>query len=300
MRRLALGLIVAVYTLSCFAPRAHADITTNTADGEVSAMARSHTTTKRPSPSKPKAKPSQRTGKVGRNAHVASSDAVLRARIKKYEAAVAVYEEELANRNLCLQGAHIEGCGYPVEPQFGDTALPFVTGTVVGEPQGSPRVVLTPRQVAYIAVARLKLKAPTPGIGPPPSLNRWKMAAVGYPLWLWGEGQTNPAPVSDSVGGLYVSLDAHVSKIVFDMGDGTKVTCRGAGKKWGRWVSPGEKSPSCGHVYTRPSLPKANYTVTATTYWSVAWNVTGQTGVIPFVQSAQTTLPVGELQVLVR
>jgi hypothetical protein len=40
--------------------------------------------------------------------------------------------------------------------------------------------------------------------------------------------------------------------------------------------------------------------VTATTTWSVAWNVTGQTGVIPFVQSASTALPVGELQVLMR
>ena len=126
------------------------------------------------------------------------------------------------------------------------------------------------------------------------------MAAVGYPLWLWGEGTTNPAPVSDSVGGLFVSLDAHVSKIVFTMGDGAKVTCRGVGKKWGTWVAAGQKSPVCGHIYKKPSLPHGSYTVTATTYWSVAWNVTGQQGVIPFAQTASRRLPVGELQVLVR
>jgi hypothetical protein len=126
------------------------------------------------------------------------------------------------------------------------------------------------------------------------------MAAVGYPLWLWGQGDTHPAPVSDSVGGLFVSLDAHVSKIVFTMGDGSKVTCQGVAQKWTKAVPAGQASPTCGHTYQKPSLPKGNYTVRATTHWSVAWNVTGQTGVIPFVQTSSTTLPVGELQVLVR
>ncbi len=151
-----------------------------------------------------------------------------------------------------------------------------------------------------MAFARLRLVAPKPSIGPAPSSNKWDMAAVGYPLWLWGEGNSHPAPVSDSIGGLFVSLDAHVSKIVFNMGDGTRVTCQGVGRKWTRSVPAGQKSPSCGHTYSKPSLPKGSYTVTATTYWSVDWNVTGVRGVIPFVQSAITTVPVGELQVLVR
>ena len=161
-------------------------------------------------------------------------------------------------------------------------------------------VPITPQQAAYIAFARLKLTAPKPGIGPPPSLNRWNMAAVGYPLWLWAEGNTDPAPVSDSAGGLFVSLEAQLSKIVYDMGDGASVTCVDGGTTWGPWVKAGQPSPDCGHVYEKPSLPQGNYTVTATTYWSVSWTVTGQSGVIPYVQTAQTTLPVGELQVLVR
>jgi len=97
-----------------------------------------------------------------------------------------------------------------------------------------------------------------------------------------------------------VSLDARVSKIVFDMGDGTTVTCPGTGQKWHRRVPAAQKSPVCGHVYQKPSLPQGKYTVTATTHWSVAWTVTGTSGVIPFVQSSTVTLPVGELQVLVR
>jgi hypothetical protein len=47
-------------------------------------------------------------------------------------------------------------------------------------------------------------------------------------------------------------------------------------------------------------LPAGNYTVTARTYWAVDWNINGNTGTIPYVQAASTTLPVGELQVLVR
>lgn len=65
-------------------------------------------------------------------------------------------------------------------------------------------------------------------------------------------------------------------------------------------MAPGQASPVCGYTYQKPSLPKGSYTVTATTHWSVAWNANGQTGLIPFVQSTSTTLPVGELQTLVR
>lgn len=159
--------------------------------------------------------------------------------------------------------------------------------------------MISPQQAAAIAVARIKLTAPKPGIGPPPSINQWNMAAVGYPLWLWGQGATNPPLVSDAVDGLYVSLDPHIAKTVFHMGDGSQVTCQGSGQPWSRDVQPDEQSPSCGYVYQQPSLTKGRYTVTATTYWDVAWNANGQTGVLPFIQSKSTTLPVGELQVLV-
>lgn len=222
---------------------------------------------------------------------------------KIVQAAVALYKQQLSSRAICLTSSeHPERCGVPQAPDFGTTQMPLeVGGTVPNpDPNAPPRVVVTPEQVAYMAFARLSLKAPKPSIGPAPSGNRWDMAAVGYPLWLWGEGDPHPAPVSDSIGGLFVSLDAHVSKIVFNMGDGSHVTCQGAGRKWSKSVPAGQKSPSCGYIYSQPSLPKGTFTVTATTYWSVDWNVTGITGVIPFLQSASTTVPVGELQVLVR
>lgn len=221
-----------------------------------------------------------------------------------YKAAMASYKATMASRRLCQQGAHPERCPIASTPQFAQQAgkpTPVPTGRGgASKPAAPAPVALAPVDVAYVALARLKLHAAEPMVGPSPSDNEWKMAAVGYPLWLWAEGSAHPAPVSDSVAGLYVSLEAKLSKVVFDMGDGNTVTCHGTGTKWGPWVRPGQASPTCGYTYTKPSLPKGEYTITATTHWSVAWDVTGQTGEIPFVQSATTSIPVGELQVLVR
>ena len=164
----------------------------------------------------------------------------------------------------------------------------------------APIITITPEQAAYVAVARLNLTPPTPGIGPPPSINQWKMAAVGYPLWLWADGDTSPAPSTDSVAGLSVSLNAHVDRVVFLMGDGTSKICQGTGTRWTLSVAPGAESPTCGYRYQKPSLPKGTYTVTAQTRWTVDWQINGVTGSIPIVQEASTQLPVGELQSLVR
>jgi hypothetical protein len=175
--------------------------------------------------------------------------------------------------------------------------------TYVQRPAAAPGVTvitITPYQAAVMASAYLPLRPGKPTVGPPPDLNRWKMAAVGYPLWIWAEGDLDPAPVSRTVAGLSVSLDASLAKIVYDLGDGTTITCD-AGTPWrkGR-VAAGAPSPDCGHTYTEPSLPGGDYTITATTYWSVAWTAGGQSGTIPFTQSSTTTLPVGEVQTLVR
>lgn len=249
---------------------------------------------------------STRTGKIHvRTVSTSEKIEVLRKRAERRQHLIdadrAVYNKELLTQRNCARN-YGENCAV-VPARIAATGIE-VHGTLVGgrasKRRATPPVTLTADEVAYIAFARLKLTAPTPMVGPPPSTNKRHMAAVGYPLWLWVAGDTDPAPVSDAVGGLFVSLDAHLSKVVFSMGDGTKVTCNGKGTAWGSWVKPGQKSPTCGHTYAKPSLPKGNYTVTATTYWSVVWNVSGQTGAIPYVQSAQTTLPVGELQVLVR
>ena len=117
----------------------------------------------------------------------------------------------------------------------------FASNTFSG-PGNQP---ITADQAAAIAVARLQLPTIAPGIGPSPDLNPWNMAAVGYPLWLWADGPTHVGPISDSVAGLSVSLDAEVSSLTFRMGDGHTVTCPGTGH-------PGQPPSSLA-----PSLPTA-------------------------------------------
>ena len=167
-------------------------------------------------------------------------------------------------------------------------------------PAAPPVPTLSPEEAAYIAVARLRLTPPKPMIGPPPQINEWKMAAVGYPMWLWARGNTDPAPVSDAVSGLTVSLDAHLVKTTFDLGDGHRLTCTDLSRAWTPGTTPGMASPTCGYTYTTPSLPRGNYTITAYSQWAVDWAVNGVGGTIPMYQQASTELPVGELQVLIR
>jgi hypothetical protein len=204
------------------------------------------------------------------------------------------------NRQPVVAGDAAPFCTQPIPPDFA-TEVP---GTLVTDAAaavgGGPQIILTPEQVAYIAFARLHLEPLKPVIGPPPELNRWKMAAVGYPLWLSGGGDHHPPAVWDQVFNLRVRLEAKVKSLDFLMGDGNVVTCEGPGLSWTPAVKPGDRSPVCGYQYEKPSLPDSNYTVTARTHWNVNWTINSQTGVIPMVQASSVELPVGELQVLVR
>jgi hypothetical protein len=224
------------------------------------------------------------------------SDHVQKA-LKRFSAALADYDRQLARYNRCVltfdPSSNPAGCGSmptaPTAPQFRTEAF--------NRPGNPP---ITAGQAAAIAVARLQLPTIAPGIGPSPELNPWKIAAVGYPLWLWADGTTHIGPVSDSVAGLSVSLDAKVSSLTFRMGDGHSVTCPGSGHRWTTAVEPGTKSPTCGYTYAKPSLPDRNYTVAAIANWAVTWTSNGQSGVINVPAVDTTELPVGELQVLVR
>jgi hypothetical protein len=214
----------------------------------------------------------------------------------------SAYMKSLDAWRTCLSqtppGGSAPSCQQPGSPPFRAT-LPAMLGTGSAATSAS-QVTLSPEQVAYIAFARLHLDPLKPVIGPPPEINRWKMAAVGYPLWLSGGGEPNPPAVSDQVYNLHVRLKAHVTSVDFLMGDGNIVTCQGSGLRWTSAVQPGEKSPACGYQYSKPSLPRGNYTVTARTHWDVDWTINNQTGVIRMIQASSVELPVGELQTLIR
>ena len=218
---------------------------------------------------------------------------------KRFTAAFDDYGRQFEAYTRCTQrvrlGLSNAGCGNaptpPTPPRFGSVSF---------SGRGNQPIRISAGQAAAIAVARLQLPTIAPGIGPSPNLNPWDMAAVGYPLWLWADGPTHAGPISDSVAGLSVSLDAEVSSLTFRMGDGHTVTCAGTGHAWTAAVQPGAKSPDCGYSYNKPSLPDRAYTVAAIANWAVTWTSNGQSGVINVPVVNTTQLPVGELQVLVR
>jgi hypothetical protein len=223
----------------------------------------------------------------------------VREAIKKFSAALAAYDRRRANYDRCIRtfdpSPNKAGCGSAPTPPI---APQFPSDTFSG--RGNPPIRITAGQAAAIAVARLQLPRIPPGIGPSPDINQWNMAAVGYPLWLWADGPTHVGPISDSVAGLSVSLEAEVSSLTFRMGDGHVVRCAGSGHPWTAAVQPGTKSPNCGYSYAKPSLPDSAYTVAAIANWAVTWTSNGQSGGINVPAVDATALPVGELQVLVR
>ena len=226
---------------------------------------------------------------IGQTHRPKSNDGTSEAR-KKFAAALAIYDRKLTRYKRCVQTSpNGAGCTVPKSP--------WLRNETFSGPGNPP---ITAGQAAAVAVARLQLPTIAPGIGPSPDLNPWNMAAVGYPLWLWADGPTRVGPISDSVSGLSVSLDAEVTGLTFRMGDGHSINCAGSGRQWTTAVQPGAKSPSCGYSYTKPSLPDRTYTVAAIANWAVTWTSNGQSGVINVPAVDTIELPVGELQVLVR
>ncbi len=162
----------------------------------------------------------------------------------------------------------------------------------------------TPREVAQIAVDRMGLRAIDIGIVPEPGPDR--MGIVGMPVWMWvaspNQHTWGPIAASASAGGITITATARVETIRWDMGDGTKITCRNKGTVY-KAAFGKSKSPTCGHTYEMSSggLPDDRFTVTATSEWVVSWQGAGQSGVIRLDGLQRSVrVAVGEAQVLVQ
>ncbi|MGC5051219.1 hypothetical protein ACLQ2S_07185 [Micromonospora sp. DT48] len=159
-----------------------------------------------------------------------------------------------------------------------------------------------PDELARRAFASITLLAPRAAVAP---RKRVGPGLVGLPVWMWAErgaNQFGPLRASASDRGLTVTIRAEVERVVWDMGNGDKVTCTGPGTGYdpqGRYA--GRRSPDCGYHsgYDRADT----YTVRATTHWSVTWTSNrNDSGSIDGV--TRTTDPVeieiNELQVVTR
>jgi hypothetical protein len=166
-------------------------------------------------------------------------------------------------------------------------------------PPPSPAGV-NPAKLADRAVERMELRSPVIAMTP---MDPAAPLLVGMDAWLWladdGPASVGPITRTASADGVTVSATAEVSKVVWDMGDGQRVTCTGPGTPWtpSRGTGP---SPTCGHRYVRPSIgqPGGTFPIRATAHWRVHWSGAGQSGVITFTLSGERALEVTELQVL--
>lgn len=164
------------------------------------------------------------------------------------------------------------------------------------DPPGGP----TPAQLAQQALAKVHLLGAQIGVAPSPNGS----GLVGLPVWLWTAvtpGTWGPQTATATGGGITVTITAKASRIVWDMGDGHSVTCGNPGTAYAASYGSAA-SPTCGYRYASPSSsaahPHGRYTISATTYWTVNWSGGGQSGVLTPTSRAQTSIEIGEVQVV--
>jgi hypothetical protein len=167
----------------------------------------------------------------------------------------------------------------------------------------TPAGGISPRQLALEAITRVRLDGAT--IRMAPSTDPKDVGGlVGLPVWMWTAvtGHTwGPIGASARSGGLVVRIEAKAAKIVWNMGDGSHVTCTQPGQAYAA-SDGGNASSDCGYVYTKPSFNQAGgrYTVPATTTWKVTWQGGGDGGIIVTRRTSQASVRINEQQVVVK
>ncbi|MFJ6196701.1 hypothetical protein [Micromonospora sp. NPDC092111] len=157
-----------------------------------------------------------------------------------------------------------------------------------------------PEELARRALASISLLPPRASVAPRRSQGP---GLVGLPVWMWaspGPAYFGPLHARASDRGLTVRITAKVNRIVWTMGDGKKITCRGAGTPYEvNGPHAGKPSPDCGY---KTGYPRAGtYRVSATTFWNVHWTGGGRSGDIAQTRTSGTVeIQIKELQVVTR
>lgn len=167
----------------------------------------------------------------------------------------------------------------------------------VGAEAGEDPPAMDPAVLAQQVVDKMRLEGPD--IASPRAVSRY---TVGVPVWMWVNRSATtygPNTASASAGGVTVTATAKVSKIVWQMGDGSTVTCAGPGTPY-RGSSDMVESPTCGHRYstTSANAPGGRYAVTATSTWTIDWQGGGQSGQLEEFRQSDMQVVVAELQIV--
>ncbi len=135
----------------------------------------------------------------------------------------------------------------------------------------------SPDEFARQVASQLSLLEPVIGMSPDATLPQ----IVGVPTWLWID-RAGWRSVSKTVAvpGVSVTATASPQRVVWSMGDGGGVTCRGSGTLYSSQFPADSRSPDCGYVYRRSSAgrPGEVFRVAATVVWDVVWRGGGRDG----------------------
>lgn len=168
-------------------------------------------------------------------------------------------------------------------------------------------IQIDPREAARRVLLSLGIQAIDIGLSPRLKGGANGQAYVGIPVWMWAANPTGKTigPISAHNGsfGVLVTGQARLTEVAWKMGDGATIHCKGpnaAGKTYQESYGVTD-SPACGHRYKKMSGTgqSGRYSISATSYWEFTWQAGGMQGVIPFNVTNNTTLPVGEIQVVV-
>lgn len=206
---------------------------------------------------------------------------------KKYAALASEHakcELGLAYSKLHMGQQDMLSCGRP--PQKPRDIGPPPRGYLNGI------LTISPEAAALSAAARLTMPHPKLQIGPDPEWNKWDKVFVGHPYWLWSAGETRMGPVSDSVGGVSVSLRAELTRLTYRTSSGKTIQCDGPGTPYRRLQSYiGKSSPDCGLTFTHVGEDR----IEAVAEWTVYWTAGGESGTLPMALNDSRDVVVGEL-----
>ncbi len=135
-----------------------------------------------------------------------------------------------------------------------------------GDPIGG---LFAAERAAEQALSQLVLPVPAIALSPPGD------QLVGVPTWLWLEGGWGALSASATVGAVTSTVTATPSSVVWDLGDGTSVTCSGPGLAYSPSVSgPQDEACTATFVDSSAGLPGGTRRLTATVTYQVAWAAT--------------------------
>lgn len=132
-----------------------------------------------------------------------------------------------------------------------------------------------PAELLATAERRLTLPLPSPRMNPSGD------QLVNVPTWLWLDGQTwNGLTSTAAVPGVSVTVNAHPVGSVWSMGDGSRVTCAGAGTPFDATRDDPAATSSCSYTYRQSSSGEVGeqFRGSVTVQWQASWTVSGAPG----------------------